>query len=107
MASDAGFVPDMGRRNLMNALLVGSVAGPLLVLPAVLISFLIPAKAGGGGGGETSLHPLICSHILVLAPRPQHESLPTQRNTRAPPGVVLPSEGEWREFFCRGMMRLS
>ena len=27
------FVPDMGRRNLMNGLLLGSVAGPLLVLP--------------------------------------------------------------------------
>ncbi len=52
MAAEAGFVPDMGRRNLMNALLVGSIAGPLLVLPAVLISFLIPAKSGGGGGGE-------------------------------------------------------
>eukprot|EP00802_Teleaulax_amphioxeia_P018506 Tamp_18699.p1 GENE.Tamp_18699~~Tamp_18699.p1 ORF type:complete len:256 (+),score=40.43 Tamp_18699:191-958(+) len=46
-----GFVPDMGRRQLMNAFLLGSVAGPLLVLPAVLISYLTPAKAGGGGGG--------------------------------------------------------
>ena len=27
------------------------VAGPILVLPAVLISYLTPAKAGGGGGG--------------------------------------------------------
>ena len=46
-----GFVPDMGRRGLMNAFLLGSVAGPLLVLPAVLISYLTPARAGGGGGG--------------------------------------------------------
>ena len=51
MSSADGFVPDMGRRGLMNGLLLGSVAGPLLVLPAVLISFLVPAKSGGGGGG--------------------------------------------------------
>merc|ERR1719326_337775 len=48
--SAGGFVPDMGRRTLMNAFLLGSIAGPLLVLPAVLISYLTPAKAGGGGG---------------------------------------------------------
>merc|ERR1719258_680337 len=48
--SAGGFVPDMGRRTLMNAFLLGSVAGPLLVLPAVLIAYLTPAKAGGGGG---------------------------------------------------------
>jgi len=51
MPAPSGMVPDMGRRNMMNALLLGSVAGPILVLPAVLISFLIPAKTGGGGGG--------------------------------------------------------
>jgi len=51
MPAPTGMVPDMGRRNMMNALLLGSVAGPLLVLPAVLISFLVPAKSGGGGGG--------------------------------------------------------
>ncbi|KAJ1473258.1 Rieske [2Fe-2S] iron-sulfur domain-containing protein [Baffinella frigidus] len=51
---ESGFVPDMGRRNLMNALLLGSIAGPILVLPAVLISFLTPAKAGGGGGGTVA-----------------------------------------------------
>jgi len=51
MSAADGFVPDMGRRGLMNGLLLGSVAGPLLVLPAVLISFLVPAKSGGGGGG--------------------------------------------------------
>jgi cytochrome b6-f complex iron-sulfur subunit len=51
---ESGFVPDMGRRNLMNALLLGSIAGPLLVLPAVLIAYLTPAKAGGGGGGTVA-----------------------------------------------------
>lgn len=51
MMAAGGFVPDMGRRQLMNAFLLGSIAGPLLVLPAVLISYLTPAKAGGGGGG--------------------------------------------------------
>jgi len=35
----------------MNGLLLGSIAGPVLVLPAVLISYLVPAKSGGGGGG--------------------------------------------------------
>ena len=69
----AAIVPDMGRRGLMNSLLLGSVAGPLLVLPgpilsirfspilsifdfisnaAVFVSFLVPAKGGGGGGGQ-------------------------------------------------------
>ena len=52
MSASDGFVPDMGRRQLMNALLLGSVSGPLLVLPAVLISYLVPAKSGGGGGGK-------------------------------------------------------
>ena len=47
--SAGGFVPDMGRRQLMNAFLLGSIAGPVLVLPAVLISFLTPAPSGGGG----------------------------------------------------------
>jgi hypothetical protein len=51
MSAADGFVPDMGRRGLMNGLLLGSIAGPVLVLPAVLISYLVPAKAGGGGGG--------------------------------------------------------
>jgi len=54
MMSAGGFVPDMGRRQLMNAFLLGSVAGPLLVLPAVLISYLTPAKAGGGGSGTVA-----------------------------------------------------
>lgn len=31
--------------------MIAQVAGPILVLPAVLISYLTPAKAGGGGGG--------------------------------------------------------
>jgi hypothetical protein len=47
--SAGGFVPDMGRRQLMNAFLLGSIAGPVLVLPAVLISFLTPAPEGAGG----------------------------------------------------------
>jgi cytochrome b6-f complex iron-sulfur subunit len=51
MSAADGFVPDMGRRGLMNGLLLGSIAGPVLVLPAVLISYLVPAKSGGGGGG--------------------------------------------------------
>ncbi len=53
MSAADGFVPDMGRRGLMNGLLLGSIAGPVLVLPAVLISYLVPAKAGGGGGGTS------------------------------------------------------
>ncbi len=54
MSAADGFVPDMGRRGLMNGLLLGSIAGPVLVLPAVLISYLVPAKSGGGGGGISS-----------------------------------------------------
>ena len=58
MMEAGGFVPDMGRRGLMNNLLLGGIAGPILVLPAVLISFLVPAKSGGGGGGASPSHAL-------------------------------------------------
>merc|ERR1719253_2378295 len=75
--SAGGFVPDMGRRTLMNAFLLGSVAGPLLVLPAVLIAYLTPAKAGGGGGGtvakdDNTLEDFgvnaVCTHLGCVVP---------------------------------------
>jgi len=52
--SGTGFVPDAGRRELMNALLLGSIVGHVAVLPAVLISYLTPAKAGGSGSGSSA-----------------------------------------------------
>ena len=52
--AQAPFIPDMGRRRLMNAFLLGSVSGPLVVVAGVLISYLTPAKAGGGSAGTAA-----------------------------------------------------
>ena len=55
MASEAGpgeiFVPDMPRRNTMNAILVGAVGVSALGLAVPYLSFFVPAGGGGGGGG--------------------------------------------------------
>jgi cytochrome b6-f complex iron-sulfur subunit len=45
------FVPDMPRRNTMNAVLVGAVGVSALGLAVPYLSFFIPTTAGGTGGG--------------------------------------------------------
>lgn len=54
-ANDEGpFIPDLGRRRLMNAFLLGSISGPLLTVAGVLVAYLTPAKAGGGSAGTAA-----------------------------------------------------
>jgi len=48
------FVPDMPRRNTMNAILVGAVGVSALGLAVPYISFFVPAGGGGGGGGTVA-----------------------------------------------------
>jgi hypothetical protein len=48
------FVPDMPRRNTMNAILVGAVGVSALGLAVPYISFFVPASGGGGGGGTVA-----------------------------------------------------
>ena len=45
------FVPDMQRRNIMNLVLVGGAAVPVLWLAGGFVYFLVPPSGGGGGGG--------------------------------------------------------
>ena len=52
--AEAQFIPDMGRRRLMNAFLLGSISGPITVVAGVLVSYLTPAKAGGGNAGTAA-----------------------------------------------------
>lgn len=50
MAETAGeepFVPDMDRRKLMNAILLGSVGLNVLGLGVPYIAFFVPRSAGG------------------------------------------------------------
>lgn len=48
---DVSFVPDMPRRQTMNAILVGAVGVSTLGLAVPYLSFFVPAGGGGGGGG--------------------------------------------------------
>ena len=52
--SSSGDVPDMGRRQFMNLLTFGSVAGVALGGLYPVIRYFIPPKAAGGGGGTTA-----------------------------------------------------
>ena len=45
------FVPDMPRRNTMNAILVGAVGVSALGLAVPYLSFFVPPGSGGAGGG--------------------------------------------------------
>ena len=44
-------VPDMGKRNTMNLLLLGAVGAPASALAGGFVYFLVPPSAGGAGGG--------------------------------------------------------
>ena len=48
------FVPDMPRRNTMNAILVGAVGVSVLGLAVPYLSFFVPAGSGGGGAGTVA-----------------------------------------------------
>jgi len=45
------FVPDMPRRNTMNAILVGAVGVSALGLAVPYLAFFVPPGSGGGSGG--------------------------------------------------------
>lgn len=50
-AAEDAFVPDMDRRNVMNAILTASVGVAGLGMAGPYVAFFIPAGGGGGGGG--------------------------------------------------------
>ncbi|CAI5965405.1 unnamed protein product [Closterium sp. NIES-64] len=51
MAGAPSFVPDMGRRNLMNLILAGAVAVPGTAVLGGWLYVLVPPGSGGAGGG--------------------------------------------------------
>jgi cytochrome b6-f complex iron-sulfur subunit len=50
-AAASGRVPDMGKRQLMNLLLLGAISLPSAGLIGPYLYFLVPPGSGGGGGG--------------------------------------------------------
>lgn len=44
-------VPDLGRRQLMNFLLLGAASGPVVGMLYPFVKYFIPNTAGGAGGG--------------------------------------------------------
>lgn len=55
-AAEDDFVPDMERRNIMNAILLFGGVGPAVTALGVpYILFFIPPNSGGGGGGTPAL----------------------------------------------------
>lgn len=48
------FVPDMPRRQTMNAILVGAIGVSTLGLAVPYLSFFVPAGSGGGGSGQVA-----------------------------------------------------
>lgn len=49
-AAAGGYVPDMGRRNTMNLLLVGAAGLPAASMAGAFAYFFVPQSSGGGGG---------------------------------------------------------
>ena len=45
------FVPDMARRQTMNAILLGSIGVSVLGLAVPYLAFFVPKGSGGGAGG--------------------------------------------------------
>lgn len=50
-AAENMMIPDMNKRNLMNLILLGSVAGSVGALGGPFLLYFYPAGTGGGGGG--------------------------------------------------------
>jgi len=50
-AADASEIPDMEKRNLMNLILLGSLAATVGGLGGPFLYYFYPASTGGGGGG--------------------------------------------------------
>jgi len=52
--SEASDVPDLGRRQFMNLLLVGAGAGSVLGMLYPVVQYFLPPSSGGGTGGATA-----------------------------------------------------
>ncbi|MDX2243288.1 MAG: cytochrome b6-f complex iron-sulfur subunit [Leptolyngbyaceae cyanobacterium bins.302] len=52
--SGSSDVPDMGRRQFMNLLMVGTGAGTVLGMLYPVVNYFIPPSSGGGSGGVTA-----------------------------------------------------
>merc|ERR1719258_551527 len=50
-AAGGAMVPDMAKRNTMNALMWGSIALPATAMAGSYAAFFVPKSSGGGGGG--------------------------------------------------------
>ncbi|CAM6098914.1 unnamed protein product [Calypogeia fissa] len=57
-AAASGRVPDMGKRQLMNLLLLGAISLPSAGLLGPYLYFLVPPSSGGGGAGVTAMDAL-------------------------------------------------
>nr|Q5CC93.1 RecName: Full=Cytochrome b6-f complex iron-sulfur subunit 1, cyanelle; AltName: Full=Plastohydroquinone:plastocyanin oxidoreductase iron-sulfur protein 1; AltName: Full=Rieske iron-sulfur protein 1; Short=ISP 1; Short=RISP 1; Flags: Precursor [Cyanophora paradoxa]CAH04960.1 Rieske iron-sulphur protein [Cyanophora paradoxa] len=58
-------VPDMGKRKLMNLLLLGAIAGPVAGAGGPFVSFLVPPKAGGGAGAGQAAKDALGNDVKV------------------------------------------
>jgi len=52
--AEGAFVPDMPRRQTMNAILLGAVGVSTLGLAVPYLSFFVPAGSGGSGSGQVA-----------------------------------------------------
>ncbi|HEY9906636.1 MAG TPA: cytochrome b6-f complex iron-sulfur subunit [Thermosynechococcaceae cyanobacterium] len=52
--SESSDVPDLGRRQFMNLLLVGAGGATVLGMLYPVVKYFIPPASGGGGGGVTA-----------------------------------------------------
>ena len=53
--SGADEVPDMGKRNLLNAILLGTTSMATVAIGGPFAAFFVPAGGGSGGGGVVAL----------------------------------------------------
>ena len=53
--ADAEDVPDMGKRNLLNAILFGTTAGATVAIGGPFAAFFLPPGSGAGAGGVVAL----------------------------------------------------
>ncbi len=67
--SGSSDVPDMGRRQVMNLLMVGTGAGAVLGMLYPVVNYFIPPSSGGGGvtakdalGNDISVNRFLESH---------------------------------------------
>ena len=67
------FVPDMPRRQTMNALLLGAVGVSTLGLAVPYLAFFVPPSSGGGSGGVVAKDAL-GNDVTVAAWKASHNT---------------------------------